>query len=387
MNFLSPEIENIQIPFAALFSNTVWLHAQVLIIGSVLCTGKRTVTSALRIMGLSDEKKFTDYHRVLNRAKWYSLHATQISLALLIVVAGPYLPIIIAIDETIERRKGKKIKSWGCYRDAVRSTQNKVIHRFGLKWISMRLIVSAPWAKRSRALPFFTVSAHSKAGNEAEGWRHKTTVDQARLMIMQIRRQVPNRAIVLVGDGAYAAVSPALCCAGLPMPVTLAARFRLDAALYDPPPSEQPGKRGPKPEKGKRQDSLAERINDPTTIWSPIKVLWYDGVMRNLEIFSGTSLWHTLTYDPVYVKWVVVRDPNSKLRTEAFFRTDPNACASQIIRWSALRWNIEVTFEVLRAHLGVETQRQWSDPAITRTTPALFGMFSIVVLMALEICK
>ncbi len=111
MHFLSPEVENILTPFAALFSNTVRLHSQVLVIGSLLCTGKRTVTSALRIMGLSNEKKFTNYHRVLNRAKWNSLHAAKILLSLLIVIVAPYLPIIIAIDETIERRKGKKIKA------------------------------------------------------------------------------------------------------------------------------------------------------------------------------------------------------------------------------------------------------------------------------------
>lgn len=387
MHFLSPEIETVLIPFATLFSNTVWLNAQVLVIGSVLCTGKRTVTSALRVMGLSDEKKFTNYHRVLNRAKQNSLCAAKILLPLLLVMVAPCLPIVIAIDETIERRKGKKIRAKGCYRDAVRSTQNKVIHCFGLKWISMQLIVSVPWARRNWSLPFFTVLAPSKASNEANGKRHKTTVDWARQMIMQVRRWLPHRAIVLVGDGAYAAVSLALCCSGLPMPVTPDARFRLDAALYDPPPPDQPGKRGPKPKKGKRQASLAERICDPTTIWSPIQVLWYDGVMRNLEIFSGTTLWYTPTYEPVNVRWVVVRDPHGQLRTEAFFCTDINACASQIIRWFILRWNIEVTFEELRAHLGVETQRQWSDLSITRTTPALFGMFSIVVLMALEICK
>ncbi|MDM8542474.1 transposase, partial [Desulfococcaceae bacterium HSG9] len=144
MHFLSPEIETVLIPFATLFSNTVWLNTQVLIIGSVLCTGKRTVTSALRVMGLSDEKKFTNYHRVLNRAKWNSLCAAKILLPLLIVMVAPCLPIVIAIDETVERRKGKKIGAKGCYRDAVRSTQNKVIHCFGLKWISMQLIVSVP---------------------------------------------------------------------------------------------------------------------------------------------------------------------------------------------------------------------------------------------------
>ena len=122
-------------------------------------------------------------------------------------------------------------------------------------------------------------------------------------------------------------------------------------------------------------------------MWTSIKIVLYDGIQRTLEIFSDVSLWYTPGQDPVPIKWVVVRDPEGKLRTEAFFCTDLEATDIQILQWFILRWNEEVTFEELRAHLGVETQRQWSDLAIARTTPVLFGMFSIVVLMAIEILK
>jgi len=370
--------------FAPLFSKSVWNNATTLAIGAILSMRKRTVTSALRVMGLREEERFTNFHRVLNRAKWNALQGAKILLGLLIRLVPASLPLIIAIDETIERRKGKKIKAKGCYRDSVRSTKKKLIHCFGLKWISMMLIVPVPWAKRAWALPFLTVLAPSKACNKANSKRHKTTVDWTRQMIMQVRRWLPHRVIVLVGDGAYAAVSLALCCAGFPVPVALVVRFRLDAALYDFPPPEQPGKRGPKPKKGKKQQSLLERIQDPSTEWIPIKVVWYDGIKRTLEIFSGVSLWYTPGHNPVSIKWIVVRDPVGKLRTEAFFCTNLEATEMQILRWFILRWNIEVTFEELRAHLGVETQRQWSDLAIARTTPALFAMFSIIVLMAIE---
>lgn len=373
--------------FAPLFSKPVWNHAMTLAIGSILTTGKRTVTSALRVMGLREEKRFTNFHRVLNRAKWSSLQGAKILLGLLARFIPANLPLIILVDETIERRKGKKIKAKGCYRDAVRSTHKKVIHCFGLKWIAMMLVVPVPWAKRAWALPFLTVLAPSKASNEASGKRHKTTVDWTRQMIMQVRRWLPYRTIVLVGDGAYAAVSLALCCAGLPVPVALVARFRLDAALYDFPPPEQPGKPGPKSKKGKRQASLLARSQDSSTVWTTIEVVWYDGINRTLEIFSGVSLWYTPGQNPVPVKWVVVRDPEGELRTEAFFCTNLDTTAILILRWFILRWNIEVTFEELRAHLGVETQRQWSDLAIARTTPALFAMFSIIVLMAIEMLK
>lgn len=382
---LPPEIQAVLFPFASLFSMLVWRNASILAIGAILCIGKRTVTSALRVMGLREEERFTNFHRVLNRAKWSTVQGAKILVGLLIALVPASVSLIILIDETIERRKGKKIKAKGCYRDSVRSTQKKVIRCFGLKWISMMLIVSVPWAKRAWALPFLTVLAPSKACNKANGKRHKTTVDWTRQMIMQVRRWLPYRAIVLVGDGAYAAVSLALCCAGFSVPVALVARLRLDASLYDFPPPEQLGKRGPKPKKGKKQPSLLERSQDPSTVWTPIRVVWYDGIQRTLEIFSGISLWYTPGQDPVPIKWVVVRDPEGKLRTEAFFCTDLEATEIQILQWFILRWNEEVTFEELRAHLGVETQRQWSDLAIARTTPVLFGIFSIVVLMAIEI--
>ena len=293
--------------------------------------------------------------------------------------------MIISIDENIERRKGNKIKAKGIYRDSVRSSEKKIVHCFGLKWIAMMAIIPLPWAKRPWALPFLDVLAPSKSYNKSLNKRHKTTVDWACQMVMQVRRWLPNHHIILVGDGAYAAIKLSLCCKRLS--VSLVSRLRLDARLYAFPPPDQPGKRGPKPKKGKKQPSLYKCIKDQSTEWIPITIDWYDGIKQSLEIFSGISLAYKSGYDPVSIKWVVVRDPSGKLRTEAFFSTDLKASEEQILTWFILRWNIEVTFEELRAHLGVETQRQWSDLAIARTTPALFGMFSIVVLMALEILK
>lgn len=381
------EVKTILFAFAPLFSTPVWQNACVLSIGAILSIGKRTVTSALKVMGLKDEQRFTNYHRVLNRAKWNALNAAKILLGLIVSVIPANWPLIVLVDETIERRKGNKIKAKGCYRDAVRSSHKKVVHCFGLKWIAMMTVVPLPWSQRPWSLPFLTVLAPPKSYNKAQNKRHKTTVDWTCQMIMQVRRWLPNHPIVLVGDGAYAAVKLILCCIGFPTPVCLVSRLRQDAALYDFPPPDQPGKRGPKPKKGNKQPSLLERINEPSTIWNPLTIVWYDGIKRTLEIFSGISLWYTPGQDPVPIKWVVVRDPKGELRTESFFATDLKATEKQILTWVILRWNIEVTFEELRTHLGFETQRQWSDLAIARTTPALFSMFSVVVLIALELLK
>lgn len=384
---LSQEVQTVLIAFAPLFSNPVWLNVQILAVGTILCTGKRTVTSVLMVMGLKEDEHFTNFHRVLNRAKWSALRGSEILFGLLIILIPHGWPLIIAVDETVERRKGKKIKAKGCYRDAVRSTEKKVVTCFGLKWISMMLIVPLPWSSRPWALPFLTVLAPSKAHDESAGRRHKTTVDWTRQMIMQVSRRAAHRSVVLIGDGAYAAVRLALCCAGLPGTVSLVSRLRTDARLYDFPPPETPGRRGPKPKKGKKQPSLSVRIKDPETQWTPIEVVWYEGVKRTLEIFSGISLWYKAGLPPVPIKWVAVRDPEGKLRTEAFFSTDSDATEKQILEHFVMRWNIEVTFEELRRHLGFETQRQWSESAIQRTTPALFAMFSVIILIALELLK
>jgi len=384
---LSLEIRAVLNNFAELFSPTVWTSAQILLVGAILCIRKRTVTSALTVMGRGREKEFSKFHKVLNRANWSPLIASRILLGLLVALVPPKLPLVFVVDDHIERRKGKKIKKKGCYRDAVRSSRKKVVHCFGLKWVSVMLVVKLPWSTRSWALPVITALASSKEYNKANNLRHKTTVDWALQMITLIRRWLPDRMIVLVGDGGYAAVKLALCCFGLPVPVILISRLRLDAALYDPPPPVKPGKRGKKPKKGKKQHSLQQRIDDPSTEWSTIRTRWYDRKMRTLQMFSGVSLWYRSGFDPVQIKWVVIRDPNGKLRTEAFFSTNIKIAAQQILRWYILRWNIEVTFEELRAHLGVETQRQWSDLAIERTTPVLFSVFSMVVLMANRIIK
>ena len=121
---------------------------------------------------------------------------------------------------------------------------------------------------------------------------------------------------------------------------------------------------------------------DPLTKWSKCEIDWYGGKRRIIEIATGTALWYTPGYDPLPLRWVLVRDPLSEFNPTAFFATDQTAAPLQILAWFILRWNLEVTFEEARAHLGVETQRQWSDLAIARTTPALLGLFSLVTLLA-----
>ena len=369
-------------PFAPLFSVRVWRHAQVLLLGAMLASGTRTVTTALRVMGLSAERHFTNYHRVLNRAVWSARQGSRVLLGLLItLLVPPGATIVLGADDTVERRSGRQIKAKGCYRDAVRSSHKYVIRCFGLKWVSMMLLVPVPWSQRVWALPFLT--ALCWPAEKSARRRHKTSIDWVRQMMKQVRRWLPERPLVLVVDGGFAAVSLALGC--VQHHVTMVSRLRWDAALYHRPEPQPPGKRGRKPTKGTRQRSLqgwAERSDTP---WEAVEVEWYGGQLKTLWVFSRTALWYTPKLPPVAIRFVVVCDPEGKLRMEAFFCTDLEATPVQILQWVMMRWAVEVTFEEGRAHLGLETQRQWSDQAIARTTPVLLALFSIVTLLALRL--
>jgi hypothetical protein len=153
------------------------------------------------------------------------------------------------------------------------------------------------------------------------------------------------------------------------------------------PPGEQPeGKRGVKPKKGERQPKLDKRLKDPVTKWVSMEFDWYGGEKRTLEIATGTSLWHRTGLAPVPIRWVLVRCPDDdKFESMALFSSNQDNAAKDIVRCFVLRWNLEVTFEEVRMHLGFETQRQWSDKAIERTSPCLLGLFSLVVLIAIQL--
>jgi hypothetical protein len=334
-------------------------------------------------MGLSQEKRFEKYHRIFNRAKWNSMTGAKILLGLLVQMLPTSSPLLILVDDTIERRGGKKITAKGCYRDAVRSTEKVVVKCFGLKWVCLMLIVSLPWCQRPWALPFMTILAPSKKSNEARGRMHKTSIDWTIIAVRVISRWL-KRAWVLIGDGGFACVRLGHAC--LKQHVTLVSRLRLDAALYELPPLPIKGQRGRRREKGKRFTTLKQLVADKTQNWCEVVVNWYGGEKKTVRLLSGVHLWYSPGEKPLPIRWVLVIDPD-KDQAESFFSTDLILAPDQIINWFVLRWNIEVTFFEERANLGMETQRQWSDRAIARTTPCLMALFSLICLFAIEMLK
>lgn len=373
-------IITIMAAFASEFTRPTWNNLQTLLIGAILCRGPRRISSILRVMDLGGERNFSKYHRVLSRAQWSGLALSKILLGLLVQRLPASWPILVAVDETLERRQGKKIKAKGVYRDAVRSSQSHVVTSFGLKWECMTLIVPLPWCRRPWALPFLTILSPSKKSNENAGRRHKTSIDWTQQMVKLVSRWLKCAPWILLGDGAYACMALAQTC--LMSNVTLISRLRLDAQLFEFPQCS-PKQLGRKPIKGKRIE-LKKLIDDSTQPWKSLTVNWYGGEQRTLECLSFICLWYHSGKPPMPLRIVLVKTPEGKNVAETFFSTDVGHSPEQIINWFILRWNIEVTFEETRAHLGVETQRQWSDKAIQRSTPLLMGLYSLLTLTALK---
>ena len=234
---------NFVIAFAELFSKPVFARVKILLTGAILSPVSRTVTNALRVMGLSQEKHFENYHRVLNRDQWSSLKGSQILLNLLVKTFGLFGELVIGFDDTIERRWGGKIKARRIYRDAVRSSKSffvKCVPR-GLRWLSFMLLTEVPFAKKVWALPFLTVLCPSERYDEERGIRHRKLTDRARQAILLIKRWLPQLDLVFVGDSSFAALS---LLNSVKDEVTVVSRLRLDAALYRKARARRKGQMG-----------------------------------------------------------------------------------------------------------------------------------------------
>jgi hypothetical protein len=246
----------------------------------------------------------------------------------------------------------------------------------------MQLLAPIPWAGRVWGLPFLTVLAPSARYHQERGLRHKKLTDWGRQMIRQLRRWLPGRTLIVVADSSYAVLELLADAAGLAQPVTIITRLRLDAALYDPAPPRAPGARGRPRRKGARQPTLAARLSAPDTEWQRLTLAWYGGGAVRRDVATGTAVWYHAGLPPVALRWVLLRDPAGRAEPQALLSTNQSLSPTQLIEWFVRRWRLEVTFHEARAHLGIETQRQWSDLAILRATPALLGLYSLVAVLA-----
>jgi hypothetical protein len=372
-------------PFRPLFTAPTWRKLMTLLTGTLLAHGPRTVCAALRLSGEASNAHWSAFHQVLNRARWSPLAASRCLLQLIVETLVPKEAVVtIAIDETLERRWGPQISKRGHYRDSALSSRKRSVSSPGLRWIVMAVVVPVPWSQQPWALPFLVVLATTPAVSEQLGLRHHTVGERARQMIRLLARWLPDRQIRVLGDTAYSCLElgvQATCCG-----VTLITPARLDSVLHAPPPPLEQRRRGGKPQVvGARLPSLEAVLADPATQWHQSRIEWYGQGVHTIEWCTGTALWYRIGHPPLPIRWVLTRDPQGKHPVKALLCTDQALSAEAIITSYMHRWPLETTFEESRAHLGLETQRQWSEQAIERSTPLLFGLYSLVTLAGVQL--
>jgi DDE superfamily endonuclease len=368
--------------FAPVFSRPVWQHVKVLLTGAVLAPSQRTVTAMLRIMGRSAAPDFQTYHRVLHRAVWSPLTASRLLLRLLVAVCIPRGVVVFGLDDTIDRRRGEQSTAQGIYRDPVRSAHAHVVKASGRRWLACMGLAPLAWADRVWALPLLTALCPSDRFYAQRGRRHQPLTARAWQMRRLVVRWRPGRAIVCVADSSWAALELLDKVKTLPRGSVIT-RLRLDAALYDPPPSRAPGTQGRPRLQGKRRPTLEAVLADEKPPWTSLLVeQWYGEGPRHVEVATDTAVWYHPGNPPVAIRWVLIRGPQQCCKPQALLSTHLAHTPAQMLTWFVQRWTLEMTCEEARAQLGMDTQRQWHARAIARTTPALLSLSSIITLTA-----
>ncbi|HET7884378.1 MAG TPA: transposase [Acetobacteraceae bacterium] len=325
-----------------------------------MAIGPRTVTNCLRALGLAEHPSFTAFHRVLNRNVWSGFALGRTLLRLLVPAFEPGRPfVVIGVDHTLERRRGRRIKPASQFHDAVRSTGKNEVTSRGLRWISAMLLVKVPFAGRIWGLPVLTALTPSKDWCEHHKQRYRPVTQWAERLLLTLHRWRPDRVIVAVMDGEFAAID---LLHRLRRYMVVITRLRLDACLFDPP-SEYKG-RGRYPKKGARQPSLKARITDPATVWKRAvqasRTSWRTGGW--IEYASGTALWYHSGKPPLPIRWVLVRYPDKRHDTEAFLCTDTQMGPVDVLDCYNRRWSMETTYEEARPSPGHSTRLCLAEP-------------------------
>ena len=384
MQDLPENILHVLTLFAPLFSQPTYQSFLFLFHAHVLCKGRRTITEMLKRMGLRNLKNYSKYHDFFNKAKWSTLNGSKILLLKLVSLTPA--AVVFSFDSTVERRKGPKIKGLGMQRDAVRSTKGRKVLVPGLNWLVCAIHIQLPWSKNKWALPVLTIlmppekplSSSKNINDLKKIKRHKTLNQWTCQAVKLLRRWLgPTMKITVVADSAFATYILANTC--IDLGITLVSRMRLDARTFEFPPP--PKGRGRRKLVGQRLPTFQHMLNDTSLIWDVVTAHWYGGKTKEIQVLTGTCLWYGYGIRPVPIKWALTRDTYQEA---LIFSTDINQPLNELIEVFIERWALEVTFEEARRHLGMETQRQWSDKAVDRITPSILASYSMISLVALE---
>ena len=367
--------------FAIAMTRPTFQRFVIIAVGAILCRGRRTITRITWLMKIYASGDLTDFHRVFSRAPWDPNDLAKV-LTLMILDWTPDVWIKVAIDDTTVLHKGKNVYGKGCHRDATRSTDSMTTYKYGHKWVVLAIVVRLPFTARPWALPVLAALARSKKQDEKEKRRHKTTGDIARILMRQLTGLFPERKFVFLGDGGYASHKLASFAADERRKdrMTLVSLFHGDAVLHKPP-GEYSGSGAPR-KKGERLPTPDEVVKCRRGRRHTVK--WYGNTEREVSLISGVGHWYKSGQGLVKLRWVHVHDVTGNRDDAYFYSTDPDMCPEEIVELYTWRWNIEVTFQEAKEHLGAESTRNWCKQSVLRSFPCLLGLYSVVVLMFLH---
>lgn len=370
--------------FSTVLTKRTHENLNVLLRGAILASDVRTVTACLRSAWPWVTRHFSSYENVLRRAVINEREMTRLMFRMILRLIPEDSVIELIVDETLIRRYGPYVCGVSLHRDKILSTRSQTRITPGNMWIVLAFAVKLPFMENVIALPVLSaLYISSKRGKPTriglENKKHRTPSELAKLMILTVRRWVPDRRFRVIGDAWYASheladmlnEKSARCPNG-----TLVSRFRWDARLHADP-GNYSGFGRPRII-GERISNPRQMADDKNANWELHEITWYGGESSRFMLLSGDGLWYRCSQGATWVRWVIVRGVDGNHREEIFFTTDKTLSPSEIVECYVRRWSIEVTFEEARCHLGIETLRNRSYNAIHRSVPMLLSLYSLI---------
>jgi DDE superfamily endonuclease len=367
---------------APAFTPATYQRLLVLLIGAILTGGRRTVSRILWKVRPLVQGHPSSYHRCLSHASIPLMLLGRLLAELILERLPPDAPVQLAVDDTTAEHRGAHVYGKGCHRDAVRSSHGHLERKWGHRWVVLSILVPLPGCSRPWALPVLCALYRPPKLNRQEHRRHQVPSALARSLVAVLLHAFPQRRWRLLGDGHFSGHDLADFAARHRDRLTVVGRLRADARLF-----EKPGHgrrlRCSTP-RGVQQIAAPEQfIRGKACSWHPVP--WYGGAIRRVGLLSSCGVWYRGGLQ-VYIRWVYVFDPSSG-REDYFYATDPSLSPVQIVRLYAQRWNLEVTFQEVREHLGLESPRNWCRRSVLRSAPMLLGLYSLVTLLWAQACR
>lgn len=365
------------------FSQRVFSRVVLLSFAAILTSGRRTVTNVLRTVQSLAPGSASAYHRVLSRRRWFAWRLARALATQVLQLCVPRGVVACCGDDTVDEHRGKKVYGKGCHRDAVRSTHSHTSFRWGHKWVVLCILVNLPFSTRPWALPILVALYHPKEWNKKHKRRHKTPAELMRQLLAVLIRWFPERKFRFAGDGGFGTHNLAHFGHRFAKCLAVVSRFYPNANLYAAPPMPRKSKTGRPRKKGRKLPTPEQVVRRSRP--KKLRVRWYGGGWRLVEVVTAIGHWYKNGEGLVPIRWVYVRDKTGTHRDDYFFTTDLKLKPRQIIEAFTGRWSIETMFQEMRAYLGLETTCGRTKKTVLRAAPALFGLYTLVVLLYLQL--